>query len=276
MSPLAELKYFVVDAFTSVPFAGNPAAVVPLEAWPADGWLQNLAREMNLSETAFIVPSSTGYELRWFTPTVEVDLCGHATLATAKILAHLGQLPDGGEVSFSTRSGILTTARFGEELQLNFPAQPATPTSAPPDLSQLLGITPLYVGYNGSDYLVEVESQQQVRSLTPDFKQLAQVPCRGVMVTAIASDSQFDFVSRFFAPSAGIDEDPVTGSAHCCLGPYWSAKLQKQSLIGHQISSRGGIVHVTIASQRVLLRGSAVIVASGTFTPPILIALSHS
>lgn len=276
MSPPAELKYFVVDAFTSVPFAGNPAAVVPLEAWPADGWLQNLAREMNLSETAFIVPSSTGYELRWFTPMVEVDLCGHATLATAKILAHLGQLPDGGEVSFSTRSGILKTARFGEELQLNFPAQPATPTSAPPNLSQSLGITPLYVGYNGSDYLVEVESQQQVRSLAPDFKQLAQVPCRGVMVTAIASEPRFDFVSRFFAPRAGIDEDPVTGSAHCCLGPYWGAKLQKQSLVGHQVSSRGGIVHVTVSSQRVLLSGSAVIVASGTFTSPILIALSHS
>lgn len=276
MSPPAELKYFIVDAFTSVPFAGNPAAVVPLEAWPADAWLQNLAREMNLSETAFIVPISTGYELRWFTPTVEVDLCGHATLATAKILAHLEQLTDGGEVSFSTRSGILKTARFGEELQLDFPSQPATSTSAPPDLSPSLGITPLYVGFNGSDYLVEVESEQQVRSLTPDFKKLAQVPCRGVIVTARSSDPQFDFVSRCFAPRAGIDEDPVTGSAHCCLGPYWGEKIQKQSLTGHQVSSRGGIVHVTRVQDRILLRGSAVIVASGTFTPPILSAFSRS
>lgn len=276
MSFPAELKYFIVDAFTKTPFAGNPAAVVPLEAWPAGDWLQKVAREMNLSETAFIVRSSTGYDLRWFTPTVEVDLCGHATLATAKVLAHLGQLPEGSEVSFSTRSGILKTSRHGEDLQLDFPSQPAAPTSIPPDFSPSLGVTPRYVGFNGSDYLLEVESEQQVRALVPDLKQLAQVPCRGVIVTARSSDSQFDFVSRFFAPRAGIDEDPVTGSAHCCLGPYWGEKLQKQTLIGHQVSSRGGIVHVTLAKDRIHLRGSAVIVASGTFTQPILSALSHS
>jgi PhzF family phenazine biosynthesis protein len=257
------LRYFIVDAFTDRPFSGNPAAVVPLSAWPDDGWLQNVALEMNLSETAYLVPVADGYRLRWFTPKVEVDLCGHATLASAAVLAHLDKLADGSDVGFTTRSGILRAARRGGHFQLDFPVTPAEPTQAPRALVDSLNVTPRHCGRSRFDYLVEVQSEEVLRSISPDFKLLATVDCRGVIVTAKSSDPRFDFVSRFFAPASGIDEDPVTGSAHCCLADHWSAKLGKAKMIGYQASLRGGVIHVELHSGRVLLGGEAVIVAQG-------------
>jgi PhzF family phenazine biosynthesis protein len=259
----APIHYFMVDAFTSRPFAGNPAAVVPLDEWRDDCWLQNVAQEMNLSETAFFVANHQGFDLRWFTPKIEVDLCGHATLASALVLSHLGKLPDGSEVDFSTRSGILKAMRQGERYQLDFPIK-ASESSAPPlGLIEALNVSPRYIGRNQFDYLVDVESERILRGISPDFKRLANLECRGVIVTARSDDSQFDFVSRFFAPAAGIDEDPVTGSAHCCLSDYWGKKLAKSKMIGYQASSRGGVVHMTIQKDRVLLGGEAVMVAQG-------------
>lgn len=257
------LPYFVIDAFTTRPFSGNPAAVVPLEAWRDDRWLQDLAMEMNLSETAYLVPSATGYDLRWFTPKLEVDLCGHATLASALALARLGKLADGSDVPFSTRSGILRVSRAGNRFELDFPIKPAAAAHPPRGLVESLKVTPRYVGKNSFDYLVEVESEADVRRASPDFKGLLAVECRGVIVTARSDDPQFDFVSRFFAPSAGIDEDPVTGSAHCCLADHWGRRLGKSTMVGYQASARGGVVHVDIRGSRVMLGGEGVIVAQG-------------
>ena len=275
------LRYFIVDAFTDRPFTGNSAAVVPLTAWPADGWLQNVAMEMNLSETAYLVLEAGGYHLRWFTPKVEVDLCGHATLASAAVLAHLGKLADGSQVNFATRSGTLRAARLGSHFQLDFPLTPAEELAPPPALLESLRVQPTYCGRTRFDYLVEVESEEILRSIAPDFKLLATVQCRGVIVTAKSDEGgwarpkrvsrrdtdesgpRFDFVSRFFAPAAGIDEDPVTGSAHCCLADHWSRKLGRTKLIAHQASLRGGIIHVELQGERVLLGGQAMIVAHG-------------
>lgn len=257
------LHYFVVDAFTDRPFAGNPAAVVPLQQWSDDRWLQNVAMEMNLSETAFLVPSGDGYHLRWFTPKVEVDLCGHATIASAVVLAHTGKLLDGSGVNFSTRSGILRAERKGSQFLLDFPALATQLCEPPAGLLESLNVAARYVGNSKFDFLVEVESERVLRGITPDFKRLAGVKCRGVVVTARSDDSRFDFVSRFFAPAAGIDEDPVTGSAHCLLAPYWSGKLAKPSMVGYQASARGGTVHVEVRGARVLLGGEGVIFAAG-------------
>jgi len=257
------IRYFVVDAFANRPFAGNPAAVVSLDHWRDDAWLQNVAMEMNLSETAYLVPNRKGFDLRWFTPKVEVDLCGHATLASAQVLSHLGKLPDGSEVSFSTRSGILTASRSGERFHMDFPIKRAEPTEAPCGLVESLNVLPKYIGRNKFDYIVEVESESVVRAISPDFKGLATVNCRGVIVTAKSDDPQFDFVSRFFAPAVGIDEDPVTGSSHCCLAEYWGKQLGTDKMIGCQASRRGGIVHVELRGNRVILGGEAIIVARG-------------
>jgi PhzF family phenazine biosynthesis protein len=257
------LRYFIVDAFTDRPFAGNPAAVVPLDAWRADCWLQNVAMEMNLSETAYLVPNADGYDLRWFTPKVEVDLCGHATLASALVLSQLGKLPDAAEVGFSTRSGTLRALRRHGQYQLDFPITAAAATGPPVGLVESLGVTARHVGRTRFDYLVEAESAAVVRSLSPDLKGLAAVECRGVIVTARSDDPKFDFVSRFFAPAAGVDEDPVTGSAHCCLADYWGRRLSKTKLVGYQASRRGGVVCVEIQGGRVLLGGQGVIVAQG-------------
>ena len=235
-----------------------------LITWRDDHWLQNVAMEMNLSETAFLVANTHGYDLRWFTPKVEVDLCGHATLASAAVLSHLGKLTPGSAVSFSTRSGILTALRNGERYELDFPVTAADSAAAPAGLIESLHIEPKYIGRNQFDYLVELESESAVRSVAPDFKQLARVTCRGVIVTARSEDPQFDFVSRFFAPAAGIDEDPVTGSAHCSLADYWGPRLGKTKLIGYQASQRGGIVHVELRGNRVILGGDAIIFAAGT------------
>lgn len=257
------IRYFVVDAFTNRAFQGNPAAVVPLDAWKEDAWLQNVAMEMNLSETAFLVPNPQGFDLRWFTPTVEVDLCGHATIAASVALVHLGQLDEGAEIRFSTRSGILNAQRVRSLIQLDFPALRAKPCDAPPGLLEALDVQPRFVGQSPFDYLVEVESQQVLQSLSPDFKQLGKVNCRGVIVTAPSDAPQFDFASRFFAPAVGVDEDPVCGSAHCCLAPYWAEKWGRAKLVGYQASARSGIVHVEAQGERVMLGGEGVIFSSG-------------
>jgi predicted PhzF superfamily epimerase YddE/YHI9 len=257
------IRYFVVDAFTNHPFKGNPAAVVPLEKWKDDAWLQNVAMEMNLVETAFFVPTAQGYHLRWFTPKTEVDLCGHATIASAVALAHLGKLADGSAVSLSTRSGILGAKRAGTQIQLNFPSLPVEPCDPPPGILQALNVRPRYVGRSKFDFLAEVDTETDLRAVTPDLKQLMTVKCRGLIVTSRSDDPQFDFASRFFAPAVGVDEDPVCGSAHCALAPYWSAKRGKSKMVGFQASARTGVVFVEVRGERVMLGGEGVIFATG-------------
>jgi PhzF family phenazine biosynthesis protein len=254
---------FHVDAFTDQPFTGNPAAVCFLPAWKDDRWLQAVAAEMNLSETAFVVKNADGFDLRWFTPTVEVDLCGHATLAPAHVLWQQGLAKPDQEIRFSTKSGILNANLRGDEIELDFPLKPEQPAPAPPGLVEALGISPKYVGRNQFDYLVEVESEAVLRRMAPDFGRLAAVPVRGTIVTSRATFPGIDFVSRFFAPAAGINEDPVTGSAHCCLGDFWRKRLRKSEFVAYQASPRGGLVRVRVTMDRAFLGGKAVIVAKG-------------
>jgi PhzF family phenazine biosynthesis protein len=252
-----------VDAFTDRPFAGNPAAVCVLPAARDPRWMQDVAREMNLSETAFLVRQADGYDLRWFTPTVEVELCGHATLASAHVLWQDGHLPTGQQARFWTRSGLLTAEQRGAWIELDFPAKLQEPAEAPEVLVRALGVTPRYVGRNPFDYLVEVESEAVVRAMQPDFTALRTIKGRGITVTSMAASPEYDFVSRFFAPASGIDEDPVTGSAHCCLGPFWGARLGKTEMVGYQASARGGVVRVRVGGERVYLGGQAVTVFRG-------------
>jgi PhzF family phenazine biosynthesis protein len=252
-----------VNAFTDTPFTGNPAAVCLLRVSVDDVWMQAVAREMNLSETAFLSRRGDEYDLRWFTPTAEVDLCGHATLASAHVLWEEGHLGPHEPARFYTRSGLLTAERRGTWVQMDFPAEPELPATPPPDLAKALGVTPRYVGKNRWDYLLQVDSEEAVRALKPDFRLLATIPMRGVMVTSRADSREYDFVSRFFAPGSGIDEDPVTGSAHCCLGPFWRTRLNKDDLLAHQASPRGGVVRVRVQDSRVLLGGQATTVWRG-------------
>lgn len=252
-----------VDAFTDTPFAGNPAAVCVLPAARDERWMQHVAREMNLAETAFLVKQEDGYSLRWFTPAVEVDLCGHATLASAHVLWEAGHLPAGQQARFHTRSGLLTANQRGAWIEMDFPATPEQPTQAPPELARALGAQPLYVGKSIFDYLVEVESEEVVRGLKPDVNLLEQIEARGIIVTSRASMPGTDFVSRFFAPGAGVNEDPVTGSAHCCLAPFWGARLGKTEMVAYQASARGGVVRVRLEGERVKLNGQAVTVLRG-------------
>ncbi len=252
-----------VDSFTSQPFSGNPAAVV-LDAPGDERWMQNVALEMNLAETAFLVRRKDGdFDLRWFTPAVEVDLCGHATLASAHVLWEEGYLEPKAQARFHTRSGILTADRRDGAIVLDFPATPERETEPPEGLIRALGVSARYVGKSAFDYLVEVESEAAVRAASPDFGALGAIKARGIIVTARASSPGFDFVSRFFAPAAGINEDPVTGSAHCTLGPFWAARLGKTSFNAYQASSRGGSVKVDLKGDRVLLGGQAVTVLRG-------------
>lgn len=254
-------KIYVVDAFTNRAFAGNPAAVCVLPGPRDDGWRQDVAREMNLSETAFLEKRDDGsYTLRWFTPAVEVDLCGHATLASAHILWETGDAAPLEPVRFLTRSGELSAVKGGDWIEMDFPAEPEEPAVAPRKLVEALGVEPLYMGRNRFDYLVEVGDERIVRELVPDMTRLKNVDMRGVIVTSRSRSAGFDFVSRFFAPSVGVDEDPVTGSAHCCLGPYWGAKLGKASLSALQVSARGGVLRVGLKQDRVLIAGQAVTV----------------
>ena len=255
----------VVDAFTDTPFRGNPAAVCLLNSWPSDGWLQLVGREMNLAETAFLRHRAGGeYELRWFTPTVEVALCGHATLAAAHSLWESGTAIQDSLAFATNKSGLLTARRLPSgEIELDFPAQLATQCVAPAGLLESLGANATAVARNESDYLVEVATEAEVRALTPDLTQLARIECRGVIVTAKSDDARYDFVSRFFAPQSGIDEDPVTGSAHCCLAVWWGNKLNKVEMTGYQASVRGGVVRVVRAGERVKLIGRAITISRG-------------
>ena len=257
------LRYYIVDAFTDKPFGGNPAAVVPLSEWQDDGWLQNVAMEMNLSETAFLVKEDGGYRLRWFTPKVEVALCGHATLASAHVLWSEGYVRPAEEIRFHTKSGLLKAARKESWIELDFPAKPPTECTPSPGLLEALGATAKDVSRNQFDYLVEVESEAEVRRLAPDFARLASLEIRGVIVTSRSATPQYDFVSRFFAPRAGVNEDPVTGSAHCCLGPYWQERLGKSEFTAFQTSARGGVIRVRVAGDRTNLGGQAVTVLRG-------------
>ncbi len=250
-----------VDAFTDRPFAGNPAAVCVLPAPAPEEWMRHVAREMNLSETAFLVPRDGGFDLRWFTPAVEVDLCGHATVASAHVLWEDGHLPPGQPARFHTRSGLLLADRRGDWIELDFPAKRVAAAEAPAELLPALGVTrPAFVGKNVFDYLVEVDSEATLRALAPDHSALRKVPVRGVIVTAPSANAEFDFVSRFFAPGSGVDEDPVTGSSHCALAPYWGERLGKTSMTAFQASARGGVVRVRLAGDRVILGGQAVTV----------------
>jgi PhzF family phenazine biosynthesis protein len=258
------LPLWHVDAFTDRPFSGNPAAVCLLDGARDDAWLQAVAAELNLPETAFLTPAAGGFGLRWFTPSgVEIELCGHATLASAHALWESGRLAADAPARFHTRSGLLTAARREGWIELDFPAEPAAVAEAPAELTAALGVRAKWTGRNRFDWLVEVESAALVRALAPDLARLAAVPTRGVIVTATADDGRFDFVSRFFAPRVGIPEDPATGSAHCCLGPYWAPRVGRQQLTGYQASPRGGLVRVRVAGERAVLGGHAVVVSRG-------------
>ncbi len=248
-----------VDSFTSTPFTGNPAAVCVLNGPADETWMKNVALEMNLSETAFLYPEAHGYRLRWLTPAVEVDLCGHATLAAAHVLWQEGNLAPGAPAIFHTRSGQLTCTKTGDWIEMDFPAKLETAAEPPAELSSALGAEILYTGRNQFDYLVEVQDEATLRALTPDHGLLKKLPVRGIIATAAGSGG-IDFVSRFFAPGSGIDEDPVTGSAHTCLAPFWAKRLGKTEMTGYQASARGGIVKVRLQGDRVTLIGQAVTV----------------
>ncbi|HEV8578874.1 MAG TPA: PhzF family phenazine biosynthesis protein [Thermoanaerobaculia bacterium] len=256
------LDLFQVDAFTDRPFAGNPAAVCLLDEVRDARWMQDVAREMNLSETAFLEPTGDGFGLRWFTPAVEVQLCGHATLASAHVLWETGTLDPAATARFHTLSGLLTAERRGEWIELDFPARPIEEAAPPAGLLEVFA-EPRFVGRSRYDYLLELESEEAVRKSAPDPRVLSALGVRGVIITARASSAPFDFVSRFFAPGSGIDEDPVTGSAHCTLGPYWAPRLGKEDLLAYQASARGGVVKVRLAGDRVKLGGQAVTVLRG-------------
>lgn len=261
---MIKLPLYHVDAFTSRLFAGNPAAVVPLDDWLPDAVLQSIAAENNVSETAFFIARGEEFELRWFTPKREVDLCGHATLASAHVLWETGVAPGEEPIRFQTRSGILTARPAGGRIALDFPATPAREAEPPTGFSQALGVVPLWTGRTATgDWLVELGEEGTIRGLEPDFRRLATIPARGVIVTGPSDDERFDFVSRFFAPRVGIDEDPVTGSAHCALAPFWVHRLGRNPLVGRQIGPRGGIVHVRDRGDRVDLEGRAVVVLRG-------------
>ncbi len=255
------MKIYQVDAFSEKPFSGNPAGVCILSERLDEKLMQNIAREMNLSETAFLIKESEEYNLRWFTPNSEVDLCGHATLASAHILWEKGYLRKDQEAKFSTRSGLLTAKMNSGWIELNFPAVLEEKTEPPAELLEALGVETSYIGKNKFDYLVEVESEEIVATMKPDFMRLSKVPARGVIVTSKARE--YDFVSRFFAPEVGVWEDPVTGSAHCCLGPYWQKKLHKDEFIAYQVSERGGVLKVKVVCERVLISGKAMTVLEG-------------
>jgi PhzF family phenazine biosynthesis protein len=259
------IPLFQVDAFTDEPFKGNPAGVCLLERPAEASWMQQVAAEMNLAETAFPLPEGDGFRLRWFTPKIEVKLCGHATLATAHILWERGVLAPGREARFQTLSGLLTARRDGDLVELDFPARPPLPQ--PPAWADAvvgaLGIKPVYIGMSAEDVLFEAADEETVRSIVPDFATLRSLPARGVIVTSRSSDKRFDFISRFFAPAVGVDEDPVTGSSHTVLVPYWAEKLGKRSLTAYQASARGGVLYLRHDGDRVKIAGRAVTVLRG-------------
>ncbi len=258
------LEFFRVDTFTDKPFTGNPAPVFILPENREEEWMKLVAREMNISETAFLLPREDGsFDLRWFTAATEMELSGHATLACAHILWENGVLGPDDLAQFHTRGGKLVARRKEGWIELDLPAMPEEPVSMPPQLVVALGAVPRYVGSNGFDYLVEVASEETVRELTPNFNRLRRLPNRGVIVTSRADSDKYDFISRFFAPKDGIDEDPFSGSAHCCLGPFWGARLEKKEMMAYQASARSGFARLRLADDRVYLSGKAVTVAKG-------------
>ncbi|MWC29333.1 PhzF family phenazine biosynthesis protein [Paenibacillus sp. MMS18-CY102] len=256
---------WLVDAFANEPFTGNPAAVCVMDQPRDRAWMQKVAAEMNVSETAFLYASAdTAYDLRWFTPKAEVDLCGHATLAAAHVLWESGRLNPDTKARFDTRSGRLTAALGQDGIRMDFPAEPVSPITPSPELIEALGFIPRYTGQNRMDILVEADSEDTVRLIKPDFALLAALDCRGVIVTSRAKpNAAYDFASRAFYPSIGVDEDPVTGSAHCALGPYWAKRLHKDELRAYQASPRGGYLIVRPQADRVMLTGQAVTVLAG-------------
>ncbi|MGH9124353.1 MAG: PhzF family phenazine biosynthesis protein [Acidimicrobiales bacterium] len=256
------MQIFQVDAFTAEAFRGNPAAVCLLDDARSDQWLQSVASEMNLAETAFVTAAPDGgFNLRWFTPAVEVDLCGHATLATAHVLWEVGR--EKANLAFHTKSGRLTAERARDGgITLDFPADPVTAIDPPEQLAAALGVAPVAVGRGRSFLLAELANAATVRRLCPDLAAVKALDAMGVIVTA-AGDGDADFVSRMFAPAVGIDEDPVTGAAHCCLAPYWAPRLGRDRLLGYQASARGGYVGVALLGDRVALSGRAVTVMRG-------------
>jgi predicted PhzF superfamily epimerase YddE/YHI9 len=273
----------VVDAFTAEPYRGNPAGICFLPAPASDEWMQSVAIEMNHAETAFLIKcgasNQDGYNLRWFTPGGEVDLCGHATLASAHYLWETAALPPGEQARFHTRSGLLTADKLlvgdsaGQDvtwIELDFPAEPVAPATTPQGLAGILGAEPVFVGRNRLDYLIELKDETTVRSLRPDLKRIAalseQEDARGIIVTARGSNGNPDIVSRCFYPHFRIDEDPVTGSAHCGLAPYWMDRIGKQEIVAYQASARGGWLHLRLAGDRVKLRGQAVTTLRGELT----------
>lgn len=257
----------VVDAFTHAAFAGNPAAVCVLTEPTTEAWMQSVAREMKHSETAFCIRLRDGsFELRWFTPEREVRLCGHATLAAAHVLWEEGWLEHRRTAHFSTLSGELTAAPLGRVIELDFPSRPPSEVEAPASLVDALGVTPSWIGRDIDDYVVLVADEAAVIDCNPDFGALRAVETRGVIITAPAAGDQVDFVSRFFAPRFGIDEDPVTGSAHCCLTPFWASRLDKSVLTARQLSQRGGELEVEHLGDRVKLRGTCVTTLRGNLT----------
>lgn len=253
-----------VDAFTDEPFRGNPAAICIVEEDADEGWMQALALEMNLSETAYLVRKDDGYGLRWFTPTTEVDLCGHATVAAAHVLWEDGHVAPDETCRFHTRSGLLTANRRDGWIEVKFPREDFKEVESPAGLSEALGVTPSKVVESRMSYcLLEVDSEETVRGLQPDIAALKAIPYQGIIVTGASPGSEFDFVSRFFAPRLGVDEDPVTGSAHCVLGPYWQTRTGKSTFNAFQASPRGGIVRVRVEDDCVRLGGQAVTVMRG-------------
>jgi PhzF family phenazine biosynthesis protein len=254
---------FQVDSFTDKMFSGNPAAVVILEQQAEAGWMQAVAREMNLSETAFVHPQQGGYHLQWFTPQVEVDLCGHATLAAAHSLWQIEQVKPAETIRFFTCSGWLAASQNNGMIEMDFPSAPLVPADITEEIITAVGVRPDFTGISGEKWVFEYADERIVRSLKPDFSALKRRKGRALAVTAPSADPNFDFVSRYFAPWIGIDEDPVTGSAHCILGPYWGQKLSKTHMTAYQASARGGTVHVRLSGDRTYVGGKAVTVFSG-------------
>lgn len=265
---MSDVPLFLVDAFASRPFAGNPAAVCLLDRERTATWMQSLAMEMNQAETAFVLRQGDGFGLRWFTPEAEVDLCGHATLASAHALLETGAVPAHSVIRFATRSGELSAERAGDRIRLDFPATPVEPAPLPPGLLEALRLRepPRFIGRTRFDAFVEVASEAAVRAVEPDFDRLRALAGRGVIVAAPADSPDFDFVSRFFAPQVGIPEDPATGSAHCALGPYFAARTGKTELSGLQLSRRTGEIGVRLRGDRVDLLGRAVTVLRGSLS----------
>ncbi len=257
------IPIYQVDAFSDQPFKGNPAAVVVLDQPQTPQWMQLVAREMNLSETAFTCRQSNGYQLQWFTPKTEIELCGHATLATAHVLWESGRESPNSRIRFSTKSGWLSAERKQAIIELDFPAAGYIPGDLSEEIIATIGFVPDNVYFSGEKWLLEYSDENEIIKIKPDFVRLKQFPGRGLIVTSRSEKPGIDFVSRYFAPWVGVDEDPVTGSAHCILGPYWGERLRKSFLTGQQLSTRGGIVTVRLSGERVYIGGKAITVLKG-------------